>query len=143
MNAGIDVFTLMKTIALPPELDVGEGYGAVAWTIRGIYEGYVGWFDENPATMYAVSPDDTYRELLALLGDPSPILARAADLVVAGRHAEAIRLTDVVLAGDPENVPALETRLAAVEVLYAASTNVNEIGWLYAARRALRAQLGL
>lgn len=143
MNAGADVFTLMKTIALPPELDVGEGYGAVAWTVRGIYEGYVGWFDENPATMYAVSPDDTHRELLALLGDPAPILARAADLGAAGRHAEAIRLTDVVLAGDPENVPALETRLASVEALAAASVNVNELGWLNAARRDLRERLGL
>jgi alkyl sulfatase BDS1-like metallo-beta-lactamase superfamily hydrolase len=143
MNAGIDVFTLMNTIALPPELEVGEGYGAVAWTVRGIYEGYIGWFDENPATMYPVAPAETYRELLTLLGDPAPILGRAADLVAEGRHAEALRLTDVVLAGDPENVPALETRLAAVEALFAASGNVNELGWLNAARRRLREQLGL
>jgi len=119
MNAGADVFTLMQTIALPPELDVGEGYGAVAWTVRGIYEGYLGWFDENPATMYAVSPQDTYRELLGLLGDPAPILARAAELLAADRHPEALRLTDVVLAGDPANVAALQTRLAAVEALLA------------------------
>lgn len=72
MNAGLDVFTLMDAIVLPPDLDVGEGYGAVAWTVRGIYEGYLGWFDENPATMYAVAPAETHRELLALLGDPRP-----------------------------------------------------------------------
>jgi alkyl sulfatase BDS1-like metallo-beta-lactamase superfamily hydrolase len=143
MNAGIDVFTLMRTITLPPELDVGEGYGAVEWTVRGIYEGYLGWFDENPATMYAVAPEETYRELLALFGDPAPIRARAADLVAAGRHAEALRLTDVVLAGDPGDVTALETRLAAVEALFEASGNVNELGWLNAARRALRERLGL
>ena len=134
---------MRKTITLPPELDVGEGYGAVAWTVRGIYEGYLGWFDENPATMYAVSPQDTYRELLGLLGDPAPILARAAELLAADRHPEALRLTDVVLAGDPANVAALQTRLAAVEALLAVSGNINEIGWLNAARRALRAQLGL
>jgi alkyl sulfatase BDS1-like metallo-beta-lactamase superfamily hydrolase len=143
MNAGIDVYTLMRTITLPPELDVGEGYGAVAWTVRGIYEGYLGWFDENPATMYAVAPADTYRELLDLYGDPAPILARAAELVAVGRHPEAIRLTDVVLAGDPGNVTALQTRLAAVDALLAASGNINERGWLNGASRALRAQLGL
>jgi glyoxylase-like metal-dependent hydrolase (beta-lactamase superfamily II) len=143
MNAGIDVFTLMDTIALPPELAVGEGYGAVAWTVRGIYEGYLGWFDEYPATMYAVAPRDTYRELLALIGDPAPIRTRAAGLVAAGRHAEAIRLTDVVLAGDPTDVAALTTRLAAVEALLAASTNINERGWLNGAARALRMRLGL
>jgi glyoxylase-like metal-dependent hydrolase (beta-lactamase superfamily II) len=141
MNAGKDVYTLMRTIELPPELDLGEGYGAVAWTVRGIYEGYLGWFDENPATMYGVSPADTHRELVVLLGSPDPILTRASALMDEGRHAEAIRLTDVVLASDPGNVPALETRLAAVEALYAAGTNVNELGWLNAARRAIAAQL--
>jgi alkyl sulfatase BDS1-like metallo-beta-lactamase superfamily hydrolase len=143
MNAGVDVFTLMEQITLPPDLDVGEGYGAVAWTVRGIYEGYLGWFDENPATMYAVAPHETYRELLTLLGDPAPILARATALVAEGRHPEALRLTDVVLAGDPTSVPALEIRLAAVESLLEASTNINERGWLNAARRSLRTQLGL
>src|SRR5262245_11018118 len=142
MNAGADVFTLMNTIKLPPELDVGEGYGAVAWTVRGIYEGYLGWFDENPATMYAVPPQATQRELMALLGTAEPILSRAAELEAAGRHAEALRLTDVVLASDPGNRAALQTRLDAVNALYAASQNLNELGWLNAARRSLKAQLG-
>lgn len=48
----------------------------------------------------------------------------------------------VVLASDPDDRGALEIRLAAVEALYAASANVNELGWLNAARRALRARLG-
>ncbi len=143
MNAGADVWSLMQTISLPPELDVGEGYGAVAWTVRGIYEGYLGWFDENPATMYAVSPAATYRELVTLLGGPEPVITRAGELVAAGRHAEALRLTDVVLASDPANRAALETRLAAVEALLARSTNINEQGWLNAARRALRTRLGI
>ena len=99
--------------------------------------------DENPATMYAVAPADTYRELLEIYGDPAPILARASELVAAGRHPEAIRLTDVVLAGDPGNEAALQTRLAAVDALLAASGNINERGWLNGASRSLRAQLGL
>ena len=45
MNDGKDVFTLMREIKLPAELDVGETYGKVSWSVRGIYEGYVGWFD--------------------------------------------------------------------------------------------------
>jgi glyoxylase-like metal-dependent hydrolase (beta-lactamase superfamily II) len=141
MNAGSDVFTLMDRIVLPPELDVGEGYGAVAWSVRGIYEGYLGWFDENPATMYAVPPQAIYPELVSLLGGSGPIVTRAAELVAAGNHLEALRLTDVVLVGDPENQAALETRLAAVEALFAASMNLNELGWLNAARRALEAKL--
>ena len=142
MNAGLDVFTLMRTIALPPGLAVGEGYGTVAWAVRGIYDGYLGWFDENPATMYAVPPPSIYPELMTLAGGVGPILTRAAALEAGGSHAEAIRLTDVVLAVDPANQMALQTRLAAVESLAAASGNLNEQGWLNAAKRDLEAQLG-
>jgi len=48
-----------------------------------------------------------------------------------------------ILAGDGSDVLDLdETRLAAVEALFAASANINERGWLNAARRALLRQLG-
>jgi len=141
MNAGIDVFTLMRSIELPPDLSVGEGYGAVAWAIRGIYEGYLGWYDESPASLYAFGPDAAYRELVSLVGDPAPILTRAAALAAEGRHAEVLRLTDAILASDPDHVPTLELRLASIEALLEASTNINEGGWLNGARRALEAKL--
>ena len=40
MNAGKDVYTLMREITLPPELDVGQGYGKVSWSVRAIWENY-------------------------------------------------------------------------------------------------------
>jgi glyoxylase-like metal-dependent hydrolase (beta-lactamase superfamily II) len=36
MNAGKDVRTLMAEISLPEHLQVGQGYGAVAWDVRAI-----------------------------------------------------------------------------------------------------------
>ena len=44
MNEGKDVWTAMRESALPPELEVGEGYGKVAWSARAIWETYQGWF---------------------------------------------------------------------------------------------------
>ena len=38
MNAGKDVYTLMREVTLPPALQVGEGYGMVRWNIRAIWE---------------------------------------------------------------------------------------------------------
>ncbi len=68
MNEGKDVFTLMREIKLPPELDVGEAYGKVSWSVRGIYEGYVGWFDRNPASMYSEPPTAAEPELVRMAG---------------------------------------------------------------------------
>src|SRR5215471_1996795 len=79
MNSGKDVFTLMREIKLPPELDVGEAYGKLTWSIRGIYEGYAGWFDMNPATMYETPPNSIYPDLVRLSGGPDNIIKLAAE----------------------------------------------------------------
>jgi alkyl sulfatase BDS1-like metallo-beta-lactamase superfamily hydrolase len=130
MNEGKDVYTLMKEIKLPPELDVGEGYGAVAWSVRGIYEGYAGWYDGDPATMYATSPAQTYAELGRLAGGPEPIAARA-EALVATDPALALRLTSAAITLDPHNKAALTARKHALDKLLATSKNSNESGWLH------------
>lgn len=130
MDAGKDVFTLMHEIKLPRELEVGEGYGNLIWSIRGIYEGYAGWFDMKPETMYDVPVDAVFADLAKLAGGAAPVAQLAAQYVGAGRYVEALHLTGVALASDPLFRPALETRLKALESLRAKSKNSNERGWL-------------
>jgi alkyl sulfatase BDS1-like metallo-beta-lactamase superfamily hydrolase len=55
MNSGKDVFTLMQEIKLPAKFNLSESFGKVSWSVRGIYDGYAGWFDTNPASMYEVA----------------------------------------------------------------------------------------
>lgn len=130
MNAGKDVFTLMREIRLPAELDVGEGYGNLIWSIRGIYEGYAGWFDGNPSTMYDEPPGAVYPEVVSLAGGPDTISARAAVLLAEGQPVRALHLADMALAADAGHRGALEVRIAALEALRARSVNSNERGWL-------------
>ena len=131
MNEGKDVYSLMKSIKLPPELQVGEGYGAISWSVRGIYEGYAGWFDTDPATMYPTAPSEAYAELVRIAGGAGPVAARAETLV--GSDPElALRLTSAALAAEPKNPAALTARQHALEKLLAASKNSNESGWLHA-----------
>jgi len=131
MNQGKDAFTLMKEIKLPKELEVGEGYGAISWSVRGIYEGYAGWFDTDPATMYATAPLEAYAELVRVAGGAGPVAARA-EALVASDPALALRLTSAALAAEPKNPAALTARQHALEKLLAASKNSNESGWLHA-----------
>ena len=81
MNDGKDVFTLMREIKLPANLEVGEGYGQLTWSIRGIYEGYAGWFDGNPATMYESPASSAFPDLVKLAGGPGPVADLAMERV--------------------------------------------------------------
>ena len=130
MNEGKDVYTLMREIRLPAELDVGEAYGKVSWSVRGIYEGYVGWFDGNPATMYAVSPNVADADLVKLAGGAAPVAAKAREVVESGDAVRGLRLADAALAHDPQSRAALEAKLSALGALQKKSRNSLEHGWL-------------
>jgi alkyl sulfatase BDS1-like metallo-beta-lactamase superfamily hydrolase len=130
MNAGKDVWTLMNEIKLPEALDIGESYGKLSWSVRGIYEGYVGWFDLNPATMYEKPASSVYPDLVKLAGGADALAKLAMERAQAGQAVEALHLSDVALAADPNHRPSLEARLKALETLRDRCRNSNERGWL-------------
>jgi len=130
MNDGKDVFSLMREIKLPRELDVGEGYGKLTWSIRGIYEGYAGWFDMDPATMYEVPAPAVYQDISRLAGGPDALTKLALERIEAGRAVEALHLTRIALSADPGNDGARAARLKALEYLRDHTDNTNERGWL-------------
>ncbi len=130
MNDGKDVYTLMREIKLPADLDVGDAYGKVSWSVRGIYEGYVGWFDGDPATMYDEAPQEADAELVRMAGGAAAVAKRAMEMVEAGKHVEGLRLAGAALAAEPTNDDAAQARAAALKALLAKCRNSNERGWL-------------
>lgn len=130
MNSGKDVYTLMQEIKLPPSYNLSESFGKVSWSVRGIYDGYAGWFDTNPVTMYETPPTSIYPDLVKLAGGPEPVVQMALQKVADGKPVEALHLTDVVLAYDSNNAPALNARLKALDYLEQRCQNFIEEGWL-------------
>lgn len=130
MNEGKNVYTLMQEIKLPPELDFGESYGKVIWSIRGIYEGYAGWFDGKSSRMYDLPHEAVYPELVKLAGGADTILKKAAEYIEKGEHLRALLLTDIAIAAEPANSNVLKVRISALKKLSEQSTNSNEKGWL-------------
>jgi alkyl sulfatase BDS1-like metallo-beta-lactamase superfamily hydrolase len=130
MNAGKDVHTLMREIALPPELDVGEGYGKVSWDVRAIWENYSGWFHHRSTTeLYDVAPDELNADIVVLVG-ADRVVARAGEHVAAGHPVHAIHLAEAVVHAEPGHAGARAVLKAAHEALLAASTNFWETAWL-------------
>lgn len=130
MNSGKDVYTLMQEIKLPPSYNLSESFGKVSWSVRGIYDGYSGWFDTNPATMYEEPPSSVYPDLVKLAGGPEPVVQMALQKLADGKPVEALHLTDVVLAYDSKNTSALNARLKALDYLEQRCQNFIEEGWL-------------
>lgn len=130
MNAGKDVYTLMQEIKLPEGYNLSRVFGKVSWSVRGIYEGYAGWFDGNPSTMYEEPRSSVYPDLVRLAGGPERVSQLALEKLQAGRPVEALHLTDVALTVDANNSTALNVRIKALEALLDRSQNYVEDGWL-------------
>jgi alkyl sulfatase BDS1-like metallo-beta-lactamase superfamily hydrolase len=122
----------MDEIRLPPELEQGEAYGTVRWTVRGICDGYVGWFDGNPSNMSSTPASAVYAEIVELAGGPDVIANRAAVLVEDGDLYRALHMADFALEAEPDNRTALVAKHTALAELLTTSFNLNEQGWLNA-----------
>jgi alkyl sulfatase BDS1-like metallo-beta-lactamase superfamily hydrolase len=130
MNAGKDVWETVRELRLPPELEVGEGYGKVAWSARAIWEMYQGWFHGRSTTeLYPVPYWSASPELVALAGGAGPV-AEAARKKAESAPVEALHLAEAALAAEPTHRGALEASLAAHRTLRAGATNFWEIRWL-------------
>jgi alkyl sulfatase BDS1-like metallo-beta-lactamase superfamily hydrolase len=130
MNAGKDVHTLMREVVLPPELEVGEGYGMVRWNVRAIWENYAGWFHHrSTAELYAEAPSVTEADLLELAGTAA-VLGRARALRDAGEPVRAIRLAEMVHRAESDDGEAKQVLVAAHQDLLQGSTNFWEAAWL-------------
>ena len=144
MNAGRDVESLMRDVRLPPELEVGQGYGKVSWGVRAIWEGYAGWFHQRSTTeLYPVPASAAYPDVVALAGGADAVAARARARLAAGGAVEAVHLCEIALAAEPRCRAALEVFVAAHEQLVEDSGGQNfwEVGWLRHQIRRARALL--
>jgi alkyl sulfatase BDS1-like metallo-beta-lactamase superfamily hydrolase len=133
MNDGKDLYTLMREIQLPPELQLSTAHGKVSWGVRAIWEGYAGWFHFDSTTaLYPVAPSSVYPEIVELAGGTDALGGRAAARIAAGQPVEALQLVEIALASDPENQSALQARLDALQLLLEQSggKNHHEVLWL-------------
>ncbi len=131
MNSGTDIWTAMREIALPAELEIGEGYGKLSWCVRAIWENYLGWFHHQSTTeLYPVPAKSVHADLVELAGGPEALAKRAREKLDAGTPVEAIHLAEISLDVAPEHRGSLEVSLAAHAVLESESENFWLLSWL-------------
>ncbi|MBX7070193.1 MAG: MBL fold metallo-hydrolase [Microthrixaceae bacterium] len=134
MNAGADVHTLMREVTVPDHLDLGEGYGRTSWNVRAIWESYAGWFHHRSTTELYPTPSLAVATDLVAAAGADALAAAARCHVTQGHPVEALHLTDIVLAVEPDHWAARRSAVEAHEALLAESTNFWESAWL---RRAI------
>jgi alkyl sulfatase BDS1-like metallo-beta-lactamase superfamily hydrolase len=131
-NEGIDPWTLMREIQLPPELRVGQAYGKVSWAVRTLWESYVGWFKLRSTTELYPDPTGTALAELVEAAGADVALDRAASALERGDAAVAVSLAEAAasVAPDHERLHALMAGAHRQLLERGGEDNFWEHGWL-------------
>lgn len=140
-NAGRSADALAAAIKLPAHLAgkpyLAEMYGQLDWSVRAIYDGNLGWFDERPEALY---PADAVAREIALMGGAVKVEEEAKRALTAGETRWAVHLLaklKTVAAGE-EAARIGELLADALEQQAAATFNTNGRGYLYESAFRLR-----
>jgi glyoxylase-like metal-dependent hydrolase (beta-lactamase superfamily II) len=146
MNAGTSMHQLMREIALPEALGIGEFHGKISWAVRTIWEEYAGWFryEEGTTALYGVPRSNVDADLAELAGGAAELAQRGQLKLAQGKPLEALHLTDIALGAEPQCAGALAVKLGACQLLLAQSggNNLSETMWLRAEIADAQARLG-
>lgn len=125
MNLGMTPDELVAYVQLPDSLAdkdyLTEYYGAVAWSVRSIFEGYLGWFDGNPINLNPLAPKEEAQRMVALVGGEGKLLATAQRALGEKDYQWAATLSDHLLALDPS---AAEPKLLKANALIGIAENM-------------------
>ena len=121
MNKGLTPMEIVEKVKLPPHLArqpyLHEYYGTVPWSVRAIFDGYLGWFGGNATDLFPLPLKERARRFADLAGGEQALLERARQAVEGQDYQWALELTDQLLQLNPESAEARKLKAAALKAL--------------------------
>jgi len=129
INRGLTPDELVEVVKLPPHLAehpfLQELYGKVEWSVRGVFNGYLGWFDGDAAGLQPASPDERASGMASLAGGVEGLQRAAREAVEAGRYEWAAELSTHLIRLDPGSIEAKQIKADALRALGRRQLNAN------------------
>lgn len=129
INMGMTPDEMVEQVRLPSHLAsspyLREYYGKVSWSLRALFDGNLGWFDGDAATLQPLSGKDNARLIIDLAGGWDNLLQYAQAQYEKGAFQAALQLTGYLLALQPRNSDARELRVEALIKLGEREENAN------------------
>lgn len=104
MNQGMTIDQTVQQVKLAQKYQdkeyLGEYYGTVEWSVKSIYNGYVGWFDGNPVNLLPHSNQEYYQAILTLIGDNHKLLLAVKEYMEKDDYQMALQLLELLSGQD-------------------------------------------
>ncbi|ELS01831.1 alkyl sulfatase-like hydrolase [Xenococcus sp. PCC 7305] len=146
INRGLTPDELVQEVQLPPELAsqpyLIEFYGAVPWAVRSIFTGYLGWFDGNPANLFALPPEAEAQRMVELAGGSELFLAEIKTSLDQEDYQWVLQLADhSIRLGGASAVEAKKLKIQALRALAEQQVNAPARNYYLSVANELEAEL--
>jgi len=126
MNQGLSPLEIAERVKLPPHLArqpyLHEYYGTVPWSVRAIFDGYLGWFGGNATDLFPLSPDERAKRFVELAGGEQQLIEHARQAVAKKDYQWALELSDQLLRINPDSDVVRELKAAALNSMGSTQT---------------------
>ena len=121
MNKGLTPMEIVEKVKLPPHLArqpyLYQYYGTVPWSVRAIFDGYLGWFGGNATDLFPLPLHERARRFAALAGGEQNLLKAARQAVASQDYQWCLELTDQLLQLKPASEEVRHLRSTALKAL--------------------------
>ena len=129
LNLGLTPDEIAEKVVLPEHLSqspyLQEFYGRVDWSVKNIFNGYLGWFDGNASTLLPLPKKEQAKKMAALAGGVNKLLENAENSLKSKEYQWAMELTDYLLRLNPDDEKAQNIRYECLLNLGAQQSNPN------------------
>ena len=143
MNKGHSPDEISNMIQLPPEVSsspfVREFYGTVRWSVKSIFNGYLGWFDGNVSNLDPLPSGDYARRLAMLSGGEEKLFEALQEAVESEDMQWALQLSDSLLALNYKIDSTTKLRQEAIQYIGDRALNPNKRNYFLSSANELNA----
>ena len=130
MNKGYSADEISNVIELPLEVSkspfVREFYGTIRWSVKSIFNGYLGWFDGNVSNLDPLSSKDYAERLVMLSGGEEELFASLQQAIEEKDMQWALQLSDSLLTLNYKIDSTKKLRQQAIQYIGDRATNPNK-----------------
>lgn len=144
MNQGFNPNEIAEQVQLPNHLAqspyLKEFYGRVDWSVKNIFNGYLGWFDGDAATLLPLTENDKAEKMIALAGGENEMLQKAQTAMEEKEFQWALELSNYLLRMNPNNENAKNIRYESLLQLGQQQSNPNARNYFLTQARETKGQ---
>jgi len=120
-NHGYTMTEIAEMIQMPKAVDThfaNRGYyGSVNHNTKATYVLYLGWFNGNPATLNELTPVDSSKRYVEMMGGVDAVILKAREFYDKGEYRWVVQVVNHAVFADPDNQPAKNLQADALEQL--------------------------